>query len=292
MIRRFPGRWTVLASVAGLILAVSTGASPRPDIVDARTRGTVSFDEMIRRIEGKDFVFVGESHDNPAHHQAQLSVIEALEGRGVRIAIGLEMFMKSSQEALDDWVAGRIPENEFVAIFDRNWEGGLWTLYRPIFLYARERRVPMVGLNLDRRYVERVSRSGIESLDDGGSPVIRNVSCDADGRYRSWMRRAMSGHGTAYEFRKFCEAQVLWDATMAWNLVDYAGSHPGTTVVVLAGLFHSWKHGIPERVRRQSGYSFKVIIPRSEGGPFGYDVDREDADYLWRLDEGEEGGQA
>lgn len=290
MTRKFPGRWPVLASVVGLILAVSTGASPRPDIVDARTRGTVSFDEMIRSVEGKDFVFVGESHDNPAHHHVQLSVIEALEGRGVRIAIGLEMFMKSSQDALDDWVAGRIPENEFVAVFDRNWEGGYWPIYRPIFRYARNHRIPMIGLNIDRGDVARVSRSGIGSLDGRGSPAARTVSCDAGDRYKAYMRRAMEGHGTPFAFRNFCEAQVLWDSAMAWNLVDWADRNPGATVVVLAGTFHSWKHGIPDRIRKLSNDSVGVILPSAPGGPFGYDVSRDDADYFWRI--GEETGTA
>jgi uncharacterized iron-regulated protein len=51
---------------------------------------------------------------------------------------------------------------------------------------------------------------------------------------------------------------------MAWYLVNYLNKNPYTKLVVLAGANHSWKKGIPEQIRRQSDYSYKVIFPSME----------------------------
>jgi len=55
-------------------------------------------------------------------------------------------------------------------------------------------------------------------------------------------------------------------------------------VVVLAGAFHSWKHGIPERVRARAGDSlpFKVILPVGREDPMSAALTLEEADYLVR----------
>jgi uncharacterized iron-regulated protein len=49
---------------------------------------------------------VGEQHDNPAHSRAQLAIIKSLRQSGAKVALGLEMFRRESQEQLDRWAAG------------------------------------------------------------------------------------------------------------------------------------------------------------------------------------------
>jgi hypothetical protein len=51
-------------------------------------------------------------------------------------------------------------------------------------------------------------------------------------------------------------------------------------MVVLAGIGHSWKRGIPEQVARQSDYTFKVILPAVPGQVKGDTITADDADYL------------
>jgi uncharacterized iron-regulated protein len=82
-------------------------------------------------------------------------------------------------------------------------------------------------------------------------------------------------------FKRFCEAQVAWDATMAFHSVEYLRKNPGYTLVVLSGSAHSWKRGIPRQVRGQSAYTFQVIIPESSERLSIKNVTQDDADYLW-----------
>jgi uncharacterized iron-regulated protein len=264
-----------------LLLFGSETARARTLIINTQNQGILSVPEMIDEVKSSDFVFVGESHDNPAHHAAQLEIIRSLRESNGKLAIGLEMFIAGSQRELDEWVAGSIPEDRFISIFNENWQGGYWPLYRPIFLYARDHRIPLVGLNLDRSIVREVARSGSQSLRSGKVPGVRDVTCDASDRYQRYLRDVLRSHGRHAGYHRFCQAQMLWDAAMAWNLIGFAESNPGHTVVVIAGGGHSWKHGIPERIARQST---KVILPSGEKDSFGYDISHEEADFVWWID--------
>jgi uncharacterized iron-regulated protein len=139
----------------------------------------------------------------------------------------------------------------------------------------------MVGLNIHRGIVRKVSQGGIDTIADTSDPRYRSVSCDPVERYRKELRQLTGGHDTPYAFVRFCEAQMLWDSAMAWSLVDHAEANPGVTTVVLAGIFHTWKYGIPERVQQQSSLSFRVILPSEQQAPFGFDITSLEADYVW-----------
>jgi len=282
-LRGYPGIGVLLAFliVFGGVPSRAAGKSRIERMSDSRA---VTMAQLIEEIRGVRIVFVGENHGNRDHHKTQLNVIRALRDSGVPVAVGLEMFRSNSQESLDDWVHDRIREADFVRIFDENWSGNYWPAYRDIFEYARVQDIPMVGLNVEQRVVRQVSRGGFSSVDRRNIPPIARVSCDAGEKYRDVLRTAMRNHAGKEAFVRFCEAQMLWDASMAWHLIDFAERNPDRVVVVLAGAFHSWKHGIPERVRARAGDSlpFKVILPVGREDPMSAALTLEEADYLVR----------
>jgi uncharacterized iron-regulated protein len=173
------------------------------------------------------------------------------------------MFRADSQKSLDEWVKGALPLDRFLPVYYDNWRQG-WPLYRDIFLYARDHDIPMVGLNIPDRIAEAVAKKGFASLTrDEKVQLPPGISCDVDPAYMDFIRKAYADHTrhADKQFLNFCEAQMVWDQSMAWHLVEYVKKHPGRTVIVLAGVGHSWKRGIPERISRESKYSFKVIMP-------------------------------
>ncbi|HEX9206196.1 MAG TPA: ChaN family lipoprotein [Candidatus Deferrimicrobiaceae bacterium] len=282
-LRGFPGVAVILALLI-VFGGIPSGAAGKTRIERASDSGTVTLAQMVEEIRGARIVFVGENHGNRDHHRTQLDVIRSLHDAGVPVAVGLEMFRSNSQESLDGWVGDRIRESDFVRIFDDNWSGNYWPAYRDIFEYARVRDIPMIGLNVDRKAVRQASRGGFASVDRRDIPPVESVSCNPDGKYLDVLRQAMGNHAGKEAFVRFCEAQMLWDASMAWHLIDYAERNPGRVVVVMAGAFHSWKHGIPERVRAQSSDSmpFKVILPAGGEDPTSAALTGEEADYLVR----------
>ncbi len=83
---------------------------------------------------------------------------------------------------------------------------------------------------------------------------------------------------TDRSFYFFCEAQVLWDQSMAWYLAEYIKGNPGRKVIVLAGAIHAWKYGIPKQIQKYTSNNMKVIVPDLPVDPKS--VNENDADYL------------
>lgn len=243
----------------------------------------ITFAQMIKDIKEADLVFVGENHDNKRHHEAQLDVIKSLGETDTPVAIGLEMFRANNQQTLHEWVTGKVPLDDFLRAYYDNWNFP-WPTYSAIFLYAKEHRIPLIGLNVSRAITQKVSEHGFASL----SPAERrdlppDISCDIDEQYMDFIRRAYEAHAHAQNsksFVRFCEAQMLWDKTMAWHLMGFLKGNPDRTVVVLAGTGHAWKRGIPEQIRRQSNYNYKVILPHIPGRIEQGRITSHDADYI------------
>ncbi len=241
---------------------------------------TITFAEMIDDLKKAPIVFVGEVHDMPEHHQAELDIIKALHDSEKPTAVGLEMFRANSQAELDSWVYGKLSVEEFLPVYYDNWRMP-WPLYRDIFLYARDYQLPLRGLNIPDAISKKIAERGFASLTaDEQKQLPPGISCNVDPTYMDFIKRAYAGHhGKDREFANFCEAQMVWDKSMAWNLRGYLKKHPDKTIVVLAGVGHAWKRGIAEQLEDPT-YSYRVVLPAIPGEESRETVTAQDADYL------------
>jgi uncharacterized iron-regulated protein len=230
-------------------------------------------------------IIVGEHHTNVAHHRAQLRVIQALKEAGGKVVVGIEMFRSESQTDLDQWVDGRLASSEFEKIYYDNWNYP-WQAYRMIFEYARDHRIPMIGLNIPRHITRQVARKGFQSLSDEQRGKLPDVTCRVDETYMDYIRKAYGAHVHGkMDFTHFCEAQLVWDTVMAINAVDYAEKNPESIVVILCGAGHAQKGAIPRQIRTRSSLGHLVILPEIPGSLTIETVTAEDTDYLlWNLD--------
>ena len=236
--------------------------------------------EVIAALKQKRIIIVGEHHNNKKHHEAQLNVIRTLNDSGVSVAVGLEMFRSDSQQALDQWVAGDVDEEQFKKIFYDNW-GYSWENYRVIFDYARKEEVPLIGLNVPRDITRQVSRHGFQSLNEEQRGKLSNIACRVDKEYMDYIKKAFGGHGHGkLNFTYFCEAQLVWDTVMAINALDYLNKNPNAAVVVLTGTGHAQKNAIPRQIRERSQVAHAVILPEVKGIIDPETVDIADADYI------------
>ena len=64
----------------------------------------------------------------------------------------MEMFQRPFQKVLDDYIGGKIDEAEFLkgTEYFKRW-GFDYQLYRPILLFARSEKIPVVALKSSRR---------------------------------------------------------------------------------------------------------------------------------------------
>lgn len=266
----------ILLLAAAVLLPPSAGYAHTLRVADG---ATVGFAELIEELKGVRLVFMGELHDRESHHRAQLQVIRALNEAGVPVVVGLEMIRRENQGALDLWVAGRMSEENFLKVYRQNWS--MWPVYRDIFFFARQAKIPMLGLNLPREITQQVARNGFASLSPRQLGELPGVHCDVDARYQEFIRRSLGGHAhNGARFLHFCEAQLLWDSVMAQTLLDYLARHPDAVVVVLAGSGHAWKHGIPEQVRRRQAVEMRVLLPEVAGRIEKDHITAAEADFL------------
>jgi uncharacterized iron-regulated protein len=247
---------------------------------DVAAEAEISLEQAAGKLPSPGIVYIGEFHDNAAHHAAQLAVIQSLDKRKRPLAVGLEMFQHIEQSVLDAWVARELSEYEMRRAFARNWSDD-WDLYQDIFLYCRDRSIPMVGLNVPRSITRKVARNGFASLTPEEIGKLPPIVCRVDREYEEFLRRVMGSHSSDSGFNRFCEAQLVWDAAMAIYALEYLKNHPEHTVVVLCGMIHAWKKAAPEKaVREKANVEQAVIQPSVKGRWTPGKVSKEDADYL------------
>lgn len=257
-----------------------------PHILNIRDNVEISPEALLDDLKKVQVVFIGEFHDHEGHHQAQLSIIDALDDDERPLAIGLEMFRRESQPDLDVWIANNMSIEDFRKVYEENWS--MWPVYSQIFIHARDENLKMVGLNISREITRKVASSGFQSLSSAQRDYLGNLQCEVDQEYENFIRRAMGGHGGhGQQFVFFCEAQLIWDTAMARNILDFLKENPDYRMVVLAGSGHAWKPGIPRQLTEQSDITYKVILPEISGRADRNNITVKTADYLW-LDEGDD----
>jgi uncharacterized iron-regulated protein len=264
------------------LLIVIVAASERESLVRVSDGKSLSFGEMIKDAARSDVIVVGEVHSNPRHHLIELEVIRALHESDTPMIIGMEMFRSESQKDLDSWTSGAMPLDSFVQIYYRNW-GMQWALYQDIFLYAREHNIPIAGLNIPGEISDAIARRGFSALsDEERKRIPAGINCTIDKNYREFIRMAYAGHGKNDErsFLHFCQAQMVWDKSMAANLVSFMKGHPGKKAVVLAGVGHAWRRGIPEQLSLLSDHRIGVILPVMSAHVDLKSITVEDADFV------------
>lgn len=242
----------------------------------------ISYGKMIEDLKKAGLVFVGETHDNEFHHRLQVEIIKDLHNSKVPVVVGMEMFTAANQKFLDGWIAGTIAYDDFVKIYYKNWSFP-WPIYRDIFLYVRDNRIPTIGLNVPEEISKKVAGSGFSSLTkEEREKLPPETGCAVDEHYMKFIKRAYAMHGhSGRQFLYFCEAQLLWDQVMAMNLVAFLKNNPDKTIVVLTGNGHAWKRGIADQVRTLSGkISYRVLLPDVRGAIDPANITIEDADYI------------
>ncbi|HEX6314951.1 MAG TPA: ChaN family lipoprotein [Gemmatimonadaceae bacterium] len=253
---------------------VVTGAISVPGVraVDVASGADIPFEELVRRISGADVVFFGENHDDPETHRVEFGLLDALGRAGRRVILSLEMFERDAQPLLDDYLAGRISETDFLAK-SRPWDRYV-TDYRPMVELAKAKGWPVVASNIPRPMASAVGRKGLAALDTltpaERSWAARDIQCPDDA-YRARFMETMRGHGsggaapsagdtlpTAVATR-FYLAQCIKDETMAESIVN--ARRDGAIVVHYDGAFHSdYRQGTVDRVRRRAPNLELVVI--------------------------------
>jgi uncharacterized iron-regulated protein len=255
-----------------LTLAWASGVAQDQDAVGAVDLDTpFSLDKLAAQLETKRVVFVGETHDRYDNHLNQLEIIRRLHQLDPNLAIGVEYFQQPYQANVDDYIAGRTTEQEFLLAtgYYQNW-GYDYRLYAPIFRFAREQHIPVRALNVPSALPSEVAKVGVAGLSEQQRTYLPKEIGPADAGYRGRLREAFEAHPSTKPdaFNHFVEAQLMWDEGMAQSAAAYLTANPDRRMVILAGSGHLvFGSGIPQRLERRTHVTYAIVLNNGETEP-------------------------
>jgi uncharacterized iron-regulated protein len=224
-----------------LILLMATFATAgmaqqKPAYVLYNAKGKkVSYKKMIRQLAEKDIVLFGEYHNNAIAHWLELEVAKDLAEKR-NLVFGAEMFEADNQQALNNYLAGRITAKglDSTARLWNNYK----TDYAPIVNFAKEKNARFIATNIPRRYASLVSKKGFGALDTLTAlekSWMAPLPMDYDSLLPGYVKMIgmMGGHGGA----NMPKAQATKDATMAHFILQHY--KPGHLFLHYNGAFHS-----------------------------------------------------
>ncbi|MBI5055687.1 MAG: ChaN family lipoprotein [Nitrospirae bacterium] len=255
----------------GIVMELKDDAA----VVDLSTLKKLS--DVVNGAADKKIIYVGEVHDVFAHHAVQLDIITGLHDKNKKIAIGMEMFQRPFQKTLDSFIGGKMTEADFLrqSEYFKRW-GFDYNLYKPILDFAREKKLPVVALNMEREIIEKVSKKGVDSLTSEEKKMLPREMDLTDGEYRDRLKDIFAQHKNEKDanFDFFYMSQLLWDETMSQSINTFLKEKPDYQMVALAGKGHiEYGSGIPKRTFRRNGYGYSIVLIDAE-------VEKGIADYV------------
>jgi len=264
-------------------------------VYSAETGRPVTFARMIQTLAACRFVYIGESHNSLPMHDIQFSVIQALYEKDRNVAIGLEMFPATFQEPLNKWSLGLLTDEEFLSV-------GQWYIYwnfnfgyyQKTFDLAKEKRIPIYGLNVPREIITKIRMGNRDLLSPEQKKLVPPLDLSNQEHRRlirtifesSELPPQMKGAGLDMVFEGLYRSQVTWDEVMAAN-ARKAAEVENKRMVVLAGSGHVlYNLGINLRVQEKNHQPYKTIVCVAvPSDKKSLRVSRSLADFIWAIPE-------
>lgn len=257
---------------AALSFTAASCAAPQPEpaasdgllrrasrVFDGRTGAEIGWETALARAAAAEAVFLGETHLDRLTHEAELAFLTGLAAaRDGRVALALEMFERDVQPVLEDYLAGRVTEEDFLARA-RPWPN-YRTDYRPMIEFARARGLPVWASNFPADLRRKLARGGAEAHSSltpeerawMPAPLIENPP-----EYWARVEQATLGHGAlgmgAGAGSRLYDGQNLWDNAMGETVARALDRDPGRLVVHVNGGFHSaeWQGTVWQLLQRR-----------------------------------------
>jgi uncharacterized iron-regulated protein len=225
----------------------------------------VTYSELLEACLGADIVFFGELHNNPIGHWLQFELTKDLFAKhGEHLVLGAEMFESDNQVVLDEYLNDYISEAKFES------ECRLWdnykTDYKPLVLFAKEKKLKFIATNIPRRYASMVNNKGIKSLDELTKQArkwIAPLPFQVDLKLSSYKSLLDDEAAPSQESVNFVFAQAVKDATMAHFILE--NFHKKTKFIHFNGKYHSdLKQGIVHYINQNKSNLNIVNISMDE----------------------------
>lgn len=231
--------------------------------------GSINEQMALEQARSSRVVLLGEHHDNQAHHDWQLSMLQQLHQRVPTLVMGIEMLPRAVQPQIDRYLRGDSDLETFLKEVDwrRHWSFSA-DYYTPLLEYAREQQIPVHALNVTRDKVEAAVARGWAAAPIGMTtpaaatrPYLRHLVMSFRRHKFPGAELDMAVEGPA--FRRFVQKQLLWDRAMAEGIgAALAASQPPPLVVAFIGSGHLMHgYGVPHQLQSLGIAEVMTMIP-------------------------------
>ena len=249
---------------------------------DAGAAIPASLDQVADALKNYDVIFIGEWHDHTGNHLAEMALLRALYARTPDLALSMEMFERDVQTVVDDYLAGRVGEDNFRRR-GRAW-GNYAESYRPLVEYAKEHHLPVIAANVPGAVVRCVGFEGPAYLARMAPDKRGQVAAELhlqEGPYKDKFLRFLEESGShgpeadktpeqkKEEAERSFASQVARDDTMAESVFLSLQKNPARKVVHVTGAFHVEEAlGTMERLKlRAPQLKIALVVPAEAEHP-------------------------
>lgn len=182
-------------------------------------------------------VLFGETHTDPGAVHVEKLVYEKMASSG-RVALGLEFIESDKRELVRNFLKN---DDDHRLLFKTTEEA---ERYGPLVRAAKATSNEVVAANAPRRLVSKVSKNGVACLsslpprDLELLPPLPYASQPISPGYDERLRRIWNLEQSEERRNNLVAAQCLWDASMAYSLLDHLRAHPKEAIMLVCGRFH------------------------------------------------------
>jgi len=235
-------------------------------IWDSQADEFIAADELLSRIEGVNYLLLGEKHDNPDHHALQLRSLEHVFQAGDVAGVSFEMMNSAQQPLLQDLDSLRMRDsqqiNEHLQWDNDGWN---WDYYGPLINSALFANVSIKAANISNEQMMEVY----------GAPTPAEIEAVLDDHTMTALEKDIDeshcGMLPESQFPAMVRVQQARDFAMASSLLTGAGRQ---MQVLIAGNYHIRRDlGVPNYIlHRQpslqesqiASLAFMEVDPSSE----------------------------
>lgn len=237
---------TILLSTA--LLCFGAGSASAAQFSDAKSGAELSARQLAQKLSQYDVVFFGEYHDQGEIHQAELELLQAIHKvKGEKLALSMEMFEADNQTKLNDFLAGSLSEEDFLAT-SRPWPN-YKTDYAPLVNFAKEKKMPVIAANVPRFLAAHVAKNNAstEGVEAQYQQWLPKHTYAPEGAYKDKFYAQMSSPAAPMKMppqrlAAVYAAQCLKDDKMAESIAAFADAHQNMQILHINGCFHSDAH--------------------------------------------------
>lgn len=271
--------------VSSMACAHGTGV-----VLEGRSGQPASLANVVHSIAPGSIVLVGENHGVERHQRQQMALMYALRQAGHVVSVGMEFLSYPQQGALDRYRSGVLSEADFLA--EVSWGGFPFALYREQILFPEDQEGGVTwALNAPRSLTSRIARVGLSGLTPEETALLPPGFALGRDSYRRRFSEQMPHLPDPSALDRYFAAQCTWDDTMAWRISEWRASHPGQTLVVVVGEFHTrYGGGLGDRVFARLGerpvlisqVQLAALSPEDQAAELAGDPeDGPRADWIW-----------